>query len=80
MSSGAYHYLVVAAGTLRYLPLTPRQSSVAYRKDDCCESRTGHSFQYKVVYVDRGQDIHSRPLVPHKFHKMCMVWSELISI
>jgi hypothetical protein len=40
MSRGAYHCLVVAAGTLSYLTLTPRQSSVAYRSDDCNESGT----------------------------------------
>jgi hypothetical protein len=49
--SGAYHCLVVAAGTLSYLTLPPRQPSVAYREDDCCESGTGHSFQYKVMYI-----------------------------
>ena len=45
--SGAYHCLVVAAGTLSYLTLIPRQSSVAYRKDDCYESGTGHSFSIR---------------------------------
>ena len=49
--SSAYCCLGVAAGTLSYLTLTPRRSSVAYRKDDCYESGTGHSLQYKVVYV-----------------------------
>jgi hypothetical protein len=51
MPSGAYHCLVVAAGALSYLTIILGQSSVAYRKDDCNESGTGHSFQYKIVYV-----------------------------
>ena len=43
--------LGVAAGTLSYLTLTLRLPSAAYRSGDRNESGTGHSLQYKNVYV-----------------------------